>query len=722
MQTFLTALLGVSVAMHLGAGFWNLRISLTSDHKFHWYVFAASNVLLACSAAWMLVPAVWNAAPLSLEVELSRAAAGVFMLVALIPFRSVLQHRRQIIHAHEHLLQTMRDTYYRADQLGIIEVASASCETIIGYSAAELVGRRLSDFYVDPAGRAEMLQAMLAGDDSVVGFQSLVRHRDGRSVMLENNAHLLRNAGGEIIGVEGVLRDITGRVRAEQQSSELGRILESSVNEIFVFDAETRLYLMVNKGARENVGYTMDELRRMTATELRPGDSKIPFEEILEALRRGEATSFVIESQIRRKNGSLYPAELTFQYSNAGLRPVYFVIVQDITERQKVAADLAQAQRLQSLGQLTGGMAHDFNNLLQALQLSLDMITPATPEQVPWHDGAQRVILQASRLTQRLLAFARHQTLLPKVVDVGQSLAGLEMLLRLTVAARINLLLDLNPQTMLIEVDESQLENALLNLVLNAREAMPRGGQLRIRSQRLHLTTQQGQRLDNLAAGPYVKITLTDNGKGMSSEVAEKSIEPFFTTKQAGEGSGLGLSMVYGFAKQSGGHMTVSSVEGRGTKVCLYFPESSNALAAAEEQAPLVRVAGGTEMILLLEDDEVVGTLVASLLTEMGYAVVLAADGPQAELAASRHLGQLDLVISDVLLSDGASGPLTVARIKAIHGPLKTIFISGHTRQHWSAGEVFPNDSVFLHKPFTRAQLGSAIRTLLGETAAELSD
>jgi PAS domain S-box-containing protein len=712
-QTLLTALLGLSVAMHLVAGFWTMGISLSSDHKRTWYVFTAGYVLLALSATWVLAQALLDGNPLNLWVELSRSAAGVFLLIALVPFRSVLAHRRQTVHAYEHLLQTMRDTYYRADQFGNIEVISASCEAIVGYGPEELIGQQLSGFYVDPTARTLLLEALQAGGGAVAGYQALIKHRAGHHVMMENNAQLVYNAAGEVIGVEGVLRNITERLRTEQQNSALGRILEWSANEIYVFDAETRLFVMVNKGARDNVGYTMEELSQLTPTDLRPRESAVPFEELLRSLRQGEQDSVLVDSLIRRKDGSLYPAELTLQYSGASLRPVFFVIVQDMTERKKAAVDLARAQRLQSVGQLTGGIAHDFNNMLQALQLSLERLKPATPDQVPWHDGALRVVHQASQLTQRLLAFARHQTLLPQVVDVGKTLVGMEMLLQLTLKGRVKLGLDLSPAALLIEVDEAQFENGLLNLVLNARDAMPDGGQICIRSQTLQLTADQGQRLDNLAAGDYVEISVEDNGKGMPEQVAEKAFEPFFTTKQVGEGNGMGLSMVYGFVKQSGGHMILSSTLGQGTTVRLYFPVTNKAPQIATNK-PVVEAGGGTEMILLVEDDEVVRMLAAGLLAEMGYRVVVAADGSAAEQMASQHAGRLDLVISDVLLSGGESGPATVARIKAIHGPVKTIFISGHTRQYWSAGEVFPDDSVFLHKPFTTEQLDSAIRQLLG--------
>ena len=397
---------------------------------------------------------------------------------------------------------------------------------------------------------------------------------------LENNAHLLRDDEGKIVGVEGVVRDITERIKTESQNAEMGRIVESSANEIFVFDAATHRFLIVNQSARLNLGYTLPEILNMTIADIRSTNSELDTEGILESLRSGKETVAYHDRQMLRKDGTEYTAEVSLQYSRTQLRPVFFAILYDVTARRKAEEELSRSRRIHSLGLLTGGVAHDFNNMLQALQMNLEKLKPDSQDKLNWYANAERGIERSARLTHRLLAFARQQTLLPKVVDVNAVLRDLAPLFTLTATEAVLVELDLQAIELRAEIDQGQVENAILNLVINARDAMLDGGKMCLSTRLAQLSESQALSMDELSAGDYIEICLIDNGAGMSETVLQKSIEPFYTTKSAIEGTGLGLSTVYGFAKQSGGYMSIASKTGEGTTIKLYFPLSSKPLGS----------------------------------------------------------------------------------------------------------------------------------------------
>jgi PAS domain S-box-containing protein len=620
----------------------------------------------------------------------------------------------------KYLLDTMADTYYELDGQGGLEVVSESCVDVTGYPSDELIGSNVKNFHVASESRNEWVNAMLDNGDQVARYRSELVHRSGLTMTLENTSRIRRNSKGEMIGTQGIISDITGRIQSEAHIEELARIVESSVNEIYVFDAESMNFRIVNKAARDNLGWHMDELRDMTPADLRPTHSGIDLQGILLTLSKNEGMTIVKETCTRRKDQSEYFVEMSFRYSALGRDPVFIAIGLDITGRKLAEAQLSQAQRLQSVGLLTGGVAHDINNMLQVIHLNVEKIVTDDSQQEKWRDDALRAVGQAARLTQRLKTFSHMQHLTAKVIDVNQSLRELEFLFRLTLTKSTNLELALGDESLLIEVDESRYESALLNLVLNAHSAMPEGGVIFIASQSTYVSASRGLQLDDLPPGDYVEIRLSDNGRGMDEYVLNQAIEPFVGTKKTGEGTGLGLSTVYGFLKQSGGYMIVESEINVGTTITLWFPISNNSLIADSEE-PSNATPVNKETILLIEDDDVVRMLVARMLEDMGYHVIVAADSVQAESLARDFVDKIDVVISDVILAGGIYGPELVASLAATHGKLKTIFISGHARQYWSKDRRLPDDCEFLQKPFSQAQLDAAIRHVLGDVKSVLA-
>ena len=689
-----------------------LWIDWSANRKGTRYVLTSGFGLLMVNAVLALLNYQPTQQPIDQYMALIHLLAVLAFLVGAIVFNPLVSRGHMILASHGYLLESMRDTYYRASATGEILLISASCETLLGYSSEEMTGRKLAEFWEDLSDREPLLAALTPENDTVEDYQAWLTRNDGGRVLVEFNARRLRNATGEVVGIEGVLRNITDRTRRDSQITELGRIIETSAHEIYVFDADTLMFLTVNRGARENTGYRIEDLTSMTVHALRPPDSALDLEAILGVLKRGEESVVRIEGSIQRKDGSLYSADISFQYSTSRLQPVFFVFAEESTMRKQAEAEQVKSQRLQSLGHLTGGVAHDFNNMLQALQLNLENIVPADKDQARWHKGAGRVIDHAAQLTQRLLTVTGRQTLAPQVLDVDVVLETLSLLFKLTLTQAINLKLELGTESQRIKVDEAQFESSLLNLVLNARDAMKDGGNLLISSRRRQLSSGDGVLPNELADGEYVELCITDDGAGMSEETARNALEAFFTTKNLGEGTGLGLVTADVFVKQSGGHMSLHSVPDKGTTVQLLLPVSYADIAVASEPS-IRREITRDALILLIEDDPVISELIGTSLQEHGYRVLIAVNAQSAEQMAAAHSGEVDAIVADVLLADGDSGPDVVEKIGQIQGPIPTLFMSGHTLEYWSRIYQFPDQSVLLQKPFKQERLFECIEEMI---------
>jgi signal transduction histidine kinase len=387
----------------------------------------------------------------------------------------------------------------------------------------------------------------------------------------------------------------------------------------------------------------------------------------------------------------------------------------DVTQQRQLDEQLRQAQKMEAVGQLTGGVAHDFNNLLTVISGNLEMLA----EEAAGNESTARKVAAAARaaergaaLTQRLLTFARRQSLHPRTVDLNALVSGMEDLLHRSLGEAVELQLSLDHGVWPTRVDPAQVENALLNLALNARDAMPRGGKLTVETGNRHLDADYAAREPEVVPGDYVMLAVSDSGAGMSAEVLERAFEPFFTTKQPGQGTGLGLSTVYGFAKQSGGHVKIYSEPGLGTTVRLYLRRAGVAGATTAAPAAEETVPGGRELVLVVEDDPDVRALAVSLVSGLGYRVLEAADGPSALALLKRH-ADIDLLFTDMVMPGGLSGGDLARAARALNPRLATVFTSGYTEAAiFRAGEVEPGLEL-LSKPYRRQGLAHAIRTAL---------
>ena len=392
-------------------------------------------------------------------------------------------------------------------------------------------------------------------------------------------------------------------------------------------------------------------------------------------------------------------------------------IILDVTERKELEEQLLQSQRMKVVGQLSGGIAHDFNNLMLAAMLNIESARDAgeRPDDATKHlNHALNSLASAKELTQRLLAFSRQQPLDPRPTDINGLVSEVANLVRRTSGGEIVIEEQLDSTLSHAMVDPRQLESALINLALNARDAMPGGGKLKIATQNVELGASFTDTLEEVEPGDYVMISMTDTGSGMVPEVAERAFEPFFTTKEVGEGSGLGLSMVYGFLKQSRGHVGLDSQPGKGTTITLYLPRTGPLCKASGPSAPASKkeMPRGHETILVVEDEPSVRAVVVQLLKNLGYTVIEAEDGIEA-LEKLDQAGEIDMLFTDIVLPGGMTGKDVAIEVKKRQPEVRLLYTSGYAAAVMDEGGRVADGGEFLSKPYPMKTLANRIREIL---------
>ncbi len=619
---------------------------------------------------------------------------------------------------------------------------------------ADMVGRSLADVLLASVegheGRDAVLQAIAqaaAGETARFDARLAQTRHSEPPLVLDSTLRPVRDDAGNIAFVlyeareatqqrrnEAALRESQAQAKRERQASaqlleteQRFRLLVESVVDyaIFMLDAEGYITSW-NAGAQRIKGYRAEEIigqhfsRFYTEEDQRNG---VPQRVLQSAARLGK---FEGEGWRVRKDGSRF-------WANALLDAIvgpdgevigFAKVTRDLTEKRNIEAQLRQSQKMEAIGQLTGGIAHDFNNLLQVVIGSLEglqrragnlLLTPQGADMQRFIDNALRGADRAANLTRRLLAFSRRQTLDAKPTDVGKLVAGMSDLLRRTLGEGISIHAVNASDLWRVSVDANQLESALLNLAVNARDAMPSGGKLTIETANCRLDQAYTARFEGLEPGQFVMIAVSDTGMGMSREIIERAFEPFFTTKEVGHGTGLGLSQVYGFVKQSGGHVRVYSEVNEGTTVKLYLPRLASDVAEHErvEHRPAPQSRGG-ETILVVEDDENVRTATNDMLAELGYRVVMAADGASALLLIGEH-PEIKLLFTDVGLPGGMNGKQLADAARATRPDLHVLFTTGYARNAIvHQGRLDPGIHL-LSKPFTFAELADKLALLLAE-------
>ncbi len=522
-------------------------------------------------------------------------------------------------------------------------------------------------------------------------------------------------------GLAIYFRDISERKRTEAAMRLQASALQAAANAILITDRQGKIE-WANSAFYQMTGYSVgDALGRRPADLFKSGVQDAAFYRSLwDTIAGGETWHGRVVNCYR--DGSLHTEEMTItpvrdEHDEIG----HFIAVkQDISERLALEQQLSRVQRMESIGQLTGGVAHDFNNLLTVILGNAGILSEQLPEDSPLHPLACLVVHAAQRgteLTQRLLAFARKQTLVPGATDVAALLDGMASMLRRSLDEQIDIEIRHAAALPNALIDPGQLENAVLNLCLNARDAMPKGGRLMIETSRVELDQDYAEEHADVQPGSYVLVAVSDSGSGIEAQLLGRVFEPFFTTKERGKGTGLGLAMVYGFVKQSGGHATIYSAPGNGTTVKLFLPQDLGASGTVStdrgaQSADDGEVQGGSERILLVEDDPLVRAFASRQLAALGYVVLSASNGPDA-LEILRQRDDIALLFTDVIMPGGMNGPQLAAAARRLHPELPVLLTSGYTENAIAQQEGLDPAMRLLSKPYRHVELARYIRETL---------
>ena len=618
----------------------------------------------------------------------------------------------------EAILNSAVDAIVTIDETGIVETVNPAAERLFGYSAAELIGNNVKLLMPEPyrsahdsyiANYLETSEAKVIG----IGREEVGQRKDGSTFPMHLSVGEFAIDGRRYF--TGIIHDLTERRQADTTVTRLGRIIEASLNEIYVFDAQTLKFIEVNQGARDNLGYNKDELLKLTPVDLKPDYDRHSFEELIEPLKSGDTAVLRFETFHQRKDGTQYDVEVRLSFHRSEEPPVFVAIIQDVTEKLQNERLLQQVHKMDAIGQLTGGVAHDFNNLLTVVigNLELLQMRELDAEDAELVGEAQEAAELGAKLTERLLAFARRSPLAPQIVDLNVLVISLTELLHRTLGSHIDLGNALGAGLWPVKADPGQVETAILNLAVNARDAMPDGGKLVIETRNVILDPDYSAFDEELKPGAYVQLSVSDTGTGMSMAAQQQAFEPFFTTKEAGRGTGLGLSMVYGFARQSGGHATIYSEAGQGTTVNLYLPSVDGdveSVDSAKLGRDLPRGAG--ELVLVVEDNEKVRQLTVTRLKGLGYAVAEAGNANEA-LAQLEKLSDVDLVFTDIVMPGGMSGFDLSTHLRERQPERKVLLTSGYAEDLVHADRLREQNLRILRKPYRLHELASAVRETL---------
>jgi PAS domain S-box-containing protein len=495
------------------------------------------------------------------------------------------------------------------------------------------------------------------------------------------------------------------------QARKLQAILESAVDAIITIDGSATI-TTVNPAAARLFGYEQHEFLGRNVHFLMPEPYHSEHDGYIRNYRttgRRKIIGIGREVTGRRRDGTLFPMHLAVSEFEMDGRVHFTGIIHDLSAHKATEMALRQAQKMEAMGQLTGGIAHDFNNLLTVIIGNLEMLEGklTTPLQRELTTEALEAADLGARLTARLLAFARRSHLEPESVNLNNFVVGLTDMLHRTLGATIYLSNALTPNLWSARVDPSQVESAIVNLAVNARDAMPDGGRLLIETGNAAIDADMSAMLDGMPPGDYVRLSVSDTGTGMPLSVRERAFEPFFTTKEQGKGTGLGLSMIYGFAKQSGGLATIESIEAKGTTVTIYLPRHRVEPVRLHDADDLAAMQGGGQVILAVEDDERVRKLTVTRLSQLGYTVLAAASGADAlEMLKSNAV---DLLFTDVVMPGGMSGYELRQQVRSLYPQMPVLLTSGYAEE-LAGNQVKPDaDLKILRKPYRMADLASAI-------------
>lgn len=617
---------------------------------------------------------------------------------------------------YKSLLNTSRDILYRSDLSGYITYITPSVEHISGFSVEEVVGCSLAeDLYLYPEHRKEML-AILDRDGHVEDFTTQFKQKDGGFWWGAVTSHWIKDETGSVVGVEGIVRDVTNDVEKSSALQESERrykaLSDASFGGIAIHDQG--IILDCNKGLATQTGYAIDELIGMDGFNLIAPEY---LGTVIENVKRGYEHPY--EVMCVRKDGTRYPASIrgsVIPYRDKNVRVTEF---RDITqtkqaeeEKHKLEEQLFQAQKMELVGQLAGGIAHDFNNMLTVIIGHTDLAIHKAGEKAPLLKDLVKIKKAAehsSKITHQLLAFARKQTVEPKTVDLNEIVEGMLHMLRRLIGEDISLVWRPSEELWLVKMDISQINQILVNLCVNARDAIDGGGQLTVSTDNYYAGSPSST--DDRNGDAFVRLTVKDNGRGMDQSTLDHIFEPFFTTKDVGHGTGLGLATVYGIIKQNGGRIHVDSTPGQGSIFEIFLPRHKGLGDEMDQSAETLQVRGGSEKIIMVEDEASILEMGKEMLEQLGYDVI-ATSSPYEAIEIIRRGTMAHLLLTDVIMPE-MNGKELIDTLRKINPSINYIYMSGYTADIVSNQGILENDINLIQKPFSFEELAVKIRKAL---------
>jgi PAS domain S-box-containing protein len=623
------------------------------------------------------------------------------------------------------VVDTAVDGVILIDARGCILMFNPACEGLFGYSANDVVGQNVK--VLMPSSYRDAHDGYLhnyhaSGERKIIGIGREVvgQRKDGSTFLMHLSVGETKRAGEESIFV-GIIHDLTGRERVERELREsaarLRAVVDTAVDGVILIDSDGTI-LKFNPACEKLFKYRDEEVLGQNVRMLMPEPYRSGHDGyIRNFLATGEKKIIGVGREVmgQRKDGTTFPMDLSVGEAKQDGSSIFVGMIHDLTDRKRTEAQLMQAQKMEAVGQLSGGIAHDFNNLLTVIVGNAEHLAEQLVSRGDLKRLADDICSAGERgaeLTQRLLAFSRKQLLRPVETECNKLVESMHKLLRRTLREDIEISMQSDPALRHAFADPVQLESAILNLALNAQDAMASGGRLTISAANASLDAGDHNAHPDVGPGEYVEIAVTDTGSGMPKRVLERAFEPFFTTKEVGKGSGLGLSMVYGFAKQSGGHVTIYSEPGLGTTVRIYLP----AVLAKTRSAPMAVekevVQIGSEMVLVVEDDPFVRSYAVMSLESLGYKVISAVDGKEAlqTLGAAPHV---DLLFTDVVMPGGVNGWELAGLARKERPELRVLLTSGYALETLAANGHLRQGALILEKPYRKAELARLVREAL---------
>jgi two-component system cell cycle sensor histidine kinase/response regulator CckA len=619
------------------------------------------------------------------------------------------------------ILRSALDCIVTFDLDGNITEFNPAAERAFGYTQEEALGRKMASLILPdtlrdhPQRGLELYNVTNSGPAQGRRMELTAVRADGCEFPVEVAISRIIIDGKPMF--TAYMRDITERQQAARITSELAAVVAYSNDAIVACTLDGKI-VSWNIGAERIYGYASEEMIGKPLDLLIPPDRLDEFPQALTAVRRGDSLANY-ETVRLRKDGKRISVSLTESPIRGGSGRISGLssIARDITERKRLEEELLQSQKMDAVGRLAGGIAHDFNNILTAILGYSDLLIGQIDER-QWMFKHLTEIRKAAdfaaSLTHQLLAFSRRQPLFLRVFNINESVKNMQKMLQRVIGEHIQIHTQLKAEIGRLKADPSQLEQVLLNLCVNARDAMPKGGSITIQTADVTYFLDDTYSVNEMPAGEYVKLTVTDSGTGMTPEVQRHIFEPFFTTKEKGQGTGLGLATCYGIVKQTGGYITVDSQVGVGTTFAIYMPRVDEAGEKSSSRKEVGQLPGGNETVLYVEDEITVRSLTAHVLRRLGYTVLEAGSGKQARDAVEGNNGrEIDLLFSDVVLPDAGGQELADWIRETRHGRTKLLFTSGYVDETILSRHGLNVDTAFLQKPFTPADLAKKVREVL---------